>query len=347
MIPAGMGGLRSLSRGVDIGAYAMPGYLRAMQVSSLSELFPNGLYLFELGWTLVTYFSTKLFETIHWNLFVYQFMTITCFYIGAWKHRKIAPLWLIMLLFFLVEYNHTYNVMRQSLACAIIVMEIDALEERKYWKFLLWIIIAAMFHTSAVICFIYMLCIHLVITSPTLWGNNERKRIKNLVIYGAFALMAFTRQMILLITTLLPISARYAHYATITRDQISGLFGVGWSQVLLNIGEAVLFLLYANGAKREFKTKWIGGEGMFEYCRYVVVLMIVFRFGVGFFDRMILYLEWLNIFILASLPGFVKEKHLKFLVMVAVIGAAWLSWWHIHVYKGMFTGQTYPYIFLI
>ena len=345
MIPAVMGGLRAC--GVDIGAYAWPGYIRSMRASSFSELYPNGISLsmlgigLELGWNLVTYYSTKLFENIHWNLFMYQLITITCFYIGAWKHRKSAPLWLIMLMFFFIEYNHTYNIMRQSVACAIIFMEIDVLEERKYLQFFLWIIVAAWFHTSVVICVIYMLLLHLVITSPTLWRHNKRK--KNFLLYSAFGLLAFTRPLISLLFSLLPISAKYAHYTTVTREEVSGWFGVGWSQVLLAIGEAVLFLLYANGAKKEFKANWIGGEGMFEYCRYIVFLMIIFRFGVGFFDRMILYLEWLNILILASLPSFVKEKHLNAIVLVSVIGAAFLTLWHIHILKGMVSGQTWPY----
>ena len=339
MIPSLMGGLRAWHIGVDIGMYGLPQFWRSLAASSFAEYISvGGRALHEIGWSFVTYYSTKLFETFNWNLFVYQIITNTCVYIGAWKYRKTAPLWLIMLMFFLTQYNWTYTAMRNSVANSIVFMGIDSLEERRYTKFCVYIACATIFHSSAVVCVVYMLLLHIFITSDKILGNHQT--LKTILLYMSLGLLAVARQIAGILVGMIPFLSQYQGIAEST---IAGWHGVGWERALMLSGEAVMFLLYPKGAKRWFINKYEGGAGMFEYCRYIVFFMVAFRFGVQFFDRAISYLEYVNILILASLPSFIKEKNLRLAALAAVIGAALLVWWHFNVYKSRFFGYTYPY----
>ena len=340
MIPVILGALRTTRIGIDVGTYALPGYLRAMASSSFADFSPEGIFGKESGWNLVTYFSTKIFENINWNFFMYEIITIPCFYIGAWRYRKSAPLWLIML-YFLFQYNYTYTAMRNSIACSIIFMGLPTLEARHYWRFLLYIIAATFFHSSAIICIGYILILHQIITSEHFLERN--KTLKNFLIYGSIGMLVLARPVMVWATNSIPLLSKYAMYMNATRETSAGFWGVGWARVLVNLGQAVLFIFYSKGAKRLFAAKWKGGLGMYEYLRYVLFFMIAFRFGVGFFDRMILYLEYVNILTLASVHNFVKEKHLKAAVLLAVIGASLLTFWHIYIHKGDLTSGTWPY----
>ena len=146
------------------------------------------------------------------------------------------------------------------------------------------------------------------------------------------------------LTSHLPLPARYADYArsfAYAMATHTGFYGVGWARLLMLLGEAILFIFYSGRGRKMFAAKWKGGVGMFEYFRYIVFFMIVFRIGVSFFDRLLLYVEYINVLILASLYKFIKEKNLRATVLVAIIGAAVLVWWHMYVSKPQI--GTWPY----
>ena len=343
MIPSLLGGLRSPGVGIDVGGYVMSSYNLSMRISRLSEyIFQGGKVYHEIGWATLTYFITKIFESLNWNLFIYQLIVNTFMYIGAWKHRKTIPMPMTLIMYFLTHYNHTYNLVRNSIACSIIFMGLDTIEKRQYGKFSIYIAVATCFHSSTLICVVYILALHFAITSKSILGL--KKNLKMTLIYSALGLLAIAKMVISRLVSLIPLLSKYEGYAEST---VSGWNGVGYAEAFLVVGELIIFLFYSKGAKRFFIEKWEGGKGMFEYCRYLVVFIIVYRFGLHFFPRAIIYLEYINILILASLPNFVKRKSSKAIILVAVIAAGFIQWWYVFIKKGMVTSGTWPYVSIL
>ena len=228
-----MAGIRASTVGIDIGSYALPHFNRARNSLSFIEyISTNGSpSLNEIGWHALTYISTKTFDSLNWNFFFYNFFTCTFFYVGAWKHRKFASLPLIMLVFFLMQYNLTYNLMRQAIACSIIFMGFDNLEKRKYLKFFIYIIAASCFHASALFAVVFMLGFQFAIAEDFGKVRGFVDILLCSLILLCFVVAPILQVILLYITPL----SKYIGYA---RSGSQGYHTVG----IMLIGEIMLFL---------------------------------------------------------------------------------------------------------
>lgn len=63
---------------------------------------------------------------------------------------------------------------------------------------------------------------------------------------------------------------------------------------------------------------------MFEFYRYTLLFNIIFRVVIKFFPRIMWYFDYANLIVLSVLHRFVKEKHLRILVIIATVAGALL-----------------------
>ena len=333
LVPSILAGIRADTVGVDIRGYGIAHYNSARIARSFYDFITvHGNLRFESGWFTLTYISTKIFNSLNWNLFFYNLLNCTCFYIGAWKHRKFAPLPLIMLIFFLMQYNSTYNLMRQSAACSIIFMGFDTLEKKQYLKFCLYIIAATSFHTSAIFVVIYMLGFHIAITSNT----GRLKNVINLFLYSLVLLCFLAR----------PIFAILANYITffqIYTGHNENIFANNYTVGTMLVGELMMFLFYPNGGMKIFR-KSPGGEKMFNYYRYSIVFGIAFYFGAHIFARGYFYFEYVNILAYSVLHKFIMNKYLRFIVFMISLLAYFGYFYQYFMVRNMANCGSFPYV---
>lgn len=102
--------------------------------------------LSELGWRLnlhyVVYFSIIAFIQVF-------------FFFYAFKNERYLYPFLVFFLFTNGEWLSWMNVIRQALAMCIWIFSLKYIEEKKIWKYLLWVILAFLFHKSAIILLIF------------------------------------------------------------------------------------------------------------------------------------------------------------------------------------------------
>lgn len=85
---------------------------------------------------------------------IWAFIQITFFLLAFKNERYLFPL-LITFLFFNSSYMFWMNGIRQALAMCIWLYSITFIVEKKFWHYIIWGIIAFLFHRSALILFVF------------------------------------------------------------------------------------------------------------------------------------------------------------------------------------------------
>ncbi|MBQ7155066.1 MAG: EpsG family protein [Synergistaceae bacterium] len=332
LLPCIMGGLRATSVGIDVMTYAAPQYHVASIAPSFSSFLRiSGRMSREIGWAAVTYFSTKIFGSLNWNLFFYQLITLTCTYIALYKHRKYAPLFFLWLTFLLGTYYTTYNVMRQAIAASIIFMGIDSLEKKKYAKFMVYVVFAATFHSSAVIVVSYFVMFHMLLT----W-KPRYTWAKTAMLAGIFLLLVAARPIIGIVTRSIPFLGTYSGYEN---NNYSPFRNLGLNIMLF--GELLACTLYYNGMKRVFAD----GE-MYKLFTYNLAFQLVYTVFVRvFYIRVFYYLSFINVMLIAAVPFFIKEKTLRNLAFVSVFLVSAVFFYMVNAVKN--SAGTWPYVSIL
>lgn len=128
--------------GVDHLVY-LRGYIEKIQVGKNEPLF---FLLSELGWRLnwhyVVYFS------------IIALLQVT-FYFYAFKDERYLYPMLVFFLFTNEEWLNWMNVIRQALAMCIWIFSIKNIENKKFWKYLIWCVVATLIHKSAIVLIVF------------------------------------------------------------------------------------------------------------------------------------------------------------------------------------------------
>jgi len=128
--------------GVDHLGY-LQGYLEKIHVGKNEPLFS---LLSEIGWRLnwhyVVYFS------------VIAFIQIVFFFYAFKDERYLYP-FLVFFLFTNGDWQFWMNGMRQAIAMCIWIFSIKYIEDKKFWKYLIWCVVATLFHNSAIFLIVF------------------------------------------------------------------------------------------------------------------------------------------------------------------------------------------------
>lgn len=159
LILASMAGLRALSVGTDVTAYGYRFFWAASQCgfSDLENLFSYSVsgQTYEKGYVLFNFIVSRVTNSLNIWLFCLALATLVFVYKALSQMKDRFPLWLGMLAWLLLYYNESLNLMRQSLAGAIILFAFPYIEKRKPFKYFIWILIATMFHSGAIVAIVF------------------------------------------------------------------------------------------------------------------------------------------------------------------------------------------------
>jgi len=131
-------------------------FLQTSWISSIGTLFTAD---YEYGFVFLVYAVTKLTGSIFVLQFVIQALVLVPVYIALYRNRQHQPIWLGMLVFYLLFYNASLNLMRQCIAMSILLLSFQMLLEKKWIFTVVFALGALLFHTGAVIVIpVYGIC---------------------------------------------------------------------------------------------------------------------------------------------------------------------------------------------
>lgn len=146
-------GFRNLEVGTDTSAYPLEAFDFALNCSSIYELF---LFPLEPLYGLLAFLISRFTDDISYFLFITHLIICGLFYITALRSKNKKQTFIFMFMFLFLCYNQSINLSRQYIAISIFIYSFHYLENKKYIKYTIAIIIAMLFHTSACICFIFL-----------------------------------------------------------------------------------------------------------------------------------------------------------------------------------------------
>lgn len=329
-----LGGLREPFMTIDVKVYAWPHFMKAREAPSFVDMLKL-VHTPEIGYLAVCYLSCKIFDHLNWALFFYQLIAISCFYVGAYKHRKILSLPLLMLAFCFLQYSNTYMFMRQSMACGIVFMGVNYLEEKKYLRFSLYILVASLFHTSAIICFPLLIGVHMVMTSEILLKNDW---LNFFVVCGTSIILIYLQPLMFYFVSTITNSEKYLRHVS-SFQYMQGGSG-GRSRITFPIIMLLILTLYRKRAGKILVPITYGGGASFFH--FTLLVHLIYYVFIQFFEqRIFLYSEYMYLILVASCPKFVKEKHLKVIALFGVIAymaTFWLVYYIIRAWQ-----KVWPY----
>lgn len=206
IILCSLAGARSANVGTDTNVYLQPSIYAAINSSNFKEFLKfnwliNGYVLkviaqYEIGYVILIWISTKVFNSIFITQFIVElFIIIPIYFVLKKSHKKV---WLGMLIFELLIFNSTLNMIRQSIACSFTVLTLYYWINKKRIYSLFYLLVAFSFHKSSLLIILIMGIyeflnssknIKVVINNQKQIGNNKRRRMIILFILGILMLL--------------------------------------------------------------------------------------------------------------------------------------------------------------
>lgn len=150
--------LRGYSVGFDIHVYGWEYFYDSAGFPSLFSYLSFRNFK-EPFYFALNYIIFKRSGNIHVLFFIMQFIMSFVVYTIAYREAKSdnGTFFIYILSYLFIWYNSSLNIMRQSLALIFVLYGFKYLENRSYYKFLLCVFIAFLFHSSAILCAIFPL----------------------------------------------------------------------------------------------------------------------------------------------------------------------------------------------
>lgn len=154
-------GVRALNVGWDASKYVRSTFFRLDYFDGDYLKFMASTTV-EYGFSLYSYIIYHLFPDVHALLFGYSFLTTICVFIFAFKEKENIKFSNVIIIYYLTLYLISFNIIRQSISVAIVLLAIPYLKEKKYLKCIILAVLATSFHNSGILAFaIYFIYIYL------------------------------------------------------------------------------------------------------------------------------------------------------------------------------------------
>lgn len=199
--------LRDISIGIDTHAY-MTIFTDLIRLDSIKDVFEYAYNNnFEIGFVFLSYIIGSSFGVKF--LFIFYAIIIYLNYILVLKDIKINPILYFMSFFsYFGIYLWSLNILRQMVAVSLVVLGVSYLLKGMRKQFILFVLVASLFHYSAFICLIFIVLMEKI----DFFYKNRFLLILITIILSKFILIMVSS-----------FYARYSTYATVSNMENIGI----------------------------------------------------------------------------------------------------------------------------
>jgi len=325
-----LAGLRDATVGIDTGNYLTKNLYWDGAIKSAT--FVDYFYEYIISdygeplFALIIGIIAQTTGDFNFFLIITHLMIITCVYIGAFRFKKYARPELVLLVFYLFFFNHSLNVMRQYVAMALVFVFLPDLLEKKYIKFSIAVLVASLFHTSALVAFGFLL-LYIIIYAPIKIGTPLNRKI------AVSALLACG------VLGFYPLAKIAIKFGVINKRYMFLFESSKIEPAVIIIAIAVLGLAAAFYFRN--KLKEMEYSDYFVMCSVCYAILLLLTFTVSSSKRIGLYFGMADLVTLGVIQKVQTEKKMKILVYLGIIGVALCYW--VYVYALRNASGTLPY----
>ena len=172
-----MSGIRSYSVGTDTGSYNS--YFNYVANSFNFTQYCNALHGnngIEYGYSALNYIMGKIYLSPHFLYFICQCLSGSLVYLALYKMRKHLNITLGWLTYCCLFYTTSFNILRQSISLAFILLATVYAVKSQYCKSVILIAIGYLFHTSAIFALVIPL------TGKLIKDATDKKQLKHRIV---------------------------------------------------------------------------------------------------------------------------------------------------------------------
>ena len=320
--------IRDTSIGTDVMVYVKPAFDILLESGDIN--FVSTIFNIEKGYVLFNYITLIFTSDFSIYLFLVQFFIIGFAYFGI---KKLYPknYLLVYILFILIFYNRSLNLVRQSMAISLTIYSLKYLFAGKNKKFFFIVFIAYFFHKTSPIFILIYFVYKLLIREKT----NECLLAFSILLMSLILLFAFPQVVSLLVNFGL-LSSKYLYYLT---NYVLDTLDFNYVEVILDLFLVLLYFLFSKTYnKKDEKSK-------FYFILLVIDLMCLiisgryiaaYRMGMYFKIPAILYF-------LSNLKMIITEKNGRNAFANCLgIFIAFIFWYCMYVIGN--DGNTIPFV---
>lgn len=152
-------GIRDLNIGKDVSSYFMVAYNSYVNDGN-GILDTSNIAIIEIGFAVLMYLAS-LFKSTNVALFIVELLVCIPIFLFAYKKRENTSITFIIFIFLTTLYCKSLNLIRQSIAISIIILSTYYFEEKKYKNTVFLMLLAYLFHETAIISLIIYLIIYI------------------------------------------------------------------------------------------------------------------------------------------------------------------------------------------
>lgn len=325
LVPAFFAGMRDYSIGVDRSVYGDSLFLDVAKSQDLFHLETRWENWIEKGYIYFNFVVSQISKSVEFFYFclaaiICSLVLIALIYSGYRKYVGIGYAAFLFLFF-----QPSFNMMRQSLAAAIVLVAISFLFKEKIFFFFLTCLLAYSMHHSAIIAVFFFILYYLM---------KKESNPKMLFIYSLAIFVCMCGANVL-IDSFFPFfnmdASRYTVYFEPSQTSMRSF----------NISGFCLALLIALVAFNN----WKGVFYQYEQKKSLMVLALagVLFSQIGFFggeyvSRIVVYFNWSLVLLVPALVSVSKRK----IIIISLLFVYFVSFWFYYfIVKGF--NQTYPY----
>lgn len=333
LIPSILAGIRDYTVGNDVLLYGNVWFEQATQFNSLIDYLSKAHeYSIGIGYAFVNYIISRITYNNHFFYFIYELLQLTILYFALKKYENKISIAFAFAVYYFSYYNLSLSMLRQIMAMILILYSFRYLDEGNNIKYILNIIVAYSFHSSAIVGIVLLPIKRLI-------ENKEMKTIFKVIIIASCLLIILFYQQIFIILGNLGLSSleRYTHY--LTDSEVGGRF--------IRIGYWGIITLLILSKSKYCKLYFEQSEFLQMILFISMICSMVMFIGSTWIIRLAYYFDVFQILylpILAKNLGVVfgnSKRKAGYLVLISLLILNWLITFVIR--NG---ASTYPFVFM-
>lgn len=318
-----LAGLRNNEIGLDVKTYVTVAFNK-LQNKSIQDVFLN--HNLEIGYELLILSCINIYNDIHFVHFITHLIIVLGVMSFLLNFSNKNDIYLGLLTFLFLYFNTSLNIVRQWLAISVYMYSIKYLINKDYKKYLVFSLIAYLFHNSAIIAFLVFGIYYML--------NKKLSCTRVLIIFITF---------IMILLALRPIVSLLVGYGILNVRYLSYFNSVGNSSIFMQTISRLPILILA----------FINYNSILKNDKFNKIILIFLFLDlimgcmsplIGDASRFSLYFSVWQIYFIPEIYKSIKIKtktNQRLIISFVFILYLVLYWVYSVVYRNF--GNTYPY----
>ena len=155
LLPSILAGLRDYSIGTDVELYGNIWFKNACYANDYFEYVQHAMLgSIGIGYSTLNYIVAMFTDNAHWFYFILNLITNSFVYFGLRRNRDICSIPVGYIVYYFIFYGIFLNALRQSVAVVIVFWGFYYIRNNNLIKYILTVILASMFHSTALIAIV-------------------------------------------------------------------------------------------------------------------------------------------------------------------------------------------------